>query len=720
MEQETVVQGRGVWDSRIAFWLATCGSAVGLGNLWRFPWKVSQFGGGAFLVAYFIALFLIGMPLLTQEMALGARFRGGDVEAYGRINPRLRGLGLASVVGAFAIVTYYSVVIAYSFIFMCKSFYKDLPWEEDPNNYFKNKVQIRAPAIDETNNVMPIELLASTILVWVCIFYCVRNGVKSMSKVVLISMPVPVLCLIIMLIKGLTLEGASDGINAYLNDFDADLLKDSKIWNSAIGQVFFSLSICMGVMTAYTSFTEKGQNIATDEKVVAFCDVAIAFLSGFVIYAGLGHMEKVSPQLDPVTGAVVEGAWYTQASFGLVFVAYPQVLSTFDGASTNIFGIIFFMALFLLGIDSAFSMVEACSTCLADTDLIRKRGYTRPQISSGVCIIGFMCSLIFCADTGFYYLDIVDHYVNEYGMIFIGMMECIAVGWVFRSEVSVAKVGDKAFRLWAMFYWGGLFTGIMLGLGLAGYTDGPAPPEGSCGHWNGIMGQDSIAVALPVTGFIWVLGFILGHCAAKQHNANMSFVESTWALLGWHGAEDLREGINRASDFNFRAGDTTSEVRALWDFSMLNCTWGFQIKYFIPTLLLLLLCDIMRKEAYQGYGCHAYPGGYIAIGVLIFCAMVVCVMMTVFFPSLMEQDFDKLEAAARQQYLDEAAKDFGEEKHLPINADEMPQKSTSQKGLIGEGTTQGVLIGEVTLPTSETEMQATNGDANGTNQELEV
>eukprot|EP00497_Spongosphaera_streptacantha_P001129 TRINITY_DN1760_c0_g1_i1.p1 TRINITY_DN1760_c0_g1~~TRINITY_DN1760_c0_g1_i1.p1 ORF type:complete len:231 (+),score=63.87 TRINITY_DN1760_c0_g1_i1:53-694(+) len=208
---------------------------------------------------------------------------------------------------------------------------------------------------------MPLELLAATIFVWCFIFYCVRNGVKSMSKVVLISMPVPVLCLVIMLIKGLTLEGAGDGIDAYINQVDWKLLEDSEIWNSAIAQVFFSLSVCMGVMTAYTSFTARDQNIATDEKVVAFCDVGVAFLSGFVIYAGLGHMEHANPLDNP-------GDWYTQGGFGLVFVAYPQVLSTFDGASTNVFGIIFFLAIFLLGIDSAFSMVEACATALADMD----------------------------------------------------------------------------------------------------------------------------------------------------------------------------------------------------------------------------------------------------------------------------------------------------------------------------------------------------------------
>jgi len=119
------------WNSRCAYWMAAIGSAVGLGNIWRFPSRVYLNGGGAFVFAYFVILFLVGMPMLTQEMALGQKFQGGDVEAYGRINWRFRGVGLASVIGVYIIVTYYSVIIAYSLVYAVRSFESPQPWAYD-------------------------------------------------------------------------------------------------------------------------------------------------------------------------------------------------------------------------------------------------------------------------------------------------------------------------------------------------------------------------------------------------------------------------------------------------------------------------------------------------------------------------------------------------------------------------------------------------------------
>merc|ERR1719284_281751 len=200
------------------------------------------------------------------------------------------------------------------------------------------------------------------------------------------------------MIKGFTLDGAGEGIKEYIAHIDADKLNDMNMWNAAVGQMFFSLSVCMGEMTAYSSYTEPKFSVATDEKVVAFCDVGVAFMSGFVVYSVLGYMEANYP--------LAEGSHYQTAGFGLVFKLYPTALGTMGGG--NFFGILFFFSLFLLGIDSAFSMVEAVSTVIHDFDFMKSKGYSRQQVSGGVCVVGFILSLIYTADTGFYYLDIVD------------------------------------------------------------------------------------------------------------------------------------------------------------------------------------------------------------------------------------------------------------------------------------------------------------------------
>eukprot|EP01084_Bolivina_argentea_P252295 423448_1 len=256
------------WSGRVSFWLAAVGSAVGLGNLWRFPWQCARFGGGAFIFAYFVCLFTLGMPLLTQELALGQKHRSGDIEAFGRMNWRLRGIGLASVIGGFGIVTYYMMIIGISMVFFFESFISPLPYGgniSEGSNYYATHVLMVADSIDDSNFTMSGKLYLATCFCWIITFLCIMKGVDSASWAVKITMPLPLLLLFIMLIKGLTLDGAWKGIKAYWDFSNWDYLSDSGIWNAAIGQCFFSLSVCMGVMTAYGSYNPKRQDIATDE-----------------------------------------------------------------------------------------------------------------------------------------------------------------------------------------------------------------------------------------------------------------------------------------------------------------------------------------------------------------------------------------------------------------------------------------------------------------------
>ena len=244
-------------------------------------------------------------------------------------------------------------------------------------------------------------------------------------------MPLPFLLLFILLIKGATLDGSWEGVKAYFDFSNWGELSSPGIWNAAIGQCFFSLSVCMGVMTAYGSYNPKRQDIATDEKVISFLDVAASLMSGFVVYSILGHLTVTQPLED--------GSWFDQKSVGLVFAAFPVAIQTFDGA--NFFGIIFYLTLMLLGIDSAFSIVEAISTVIADSDLAKYRlKWSRTKISAILCIVGAFGSSLYCFDTGLYWLDLVDHYINEYGMIFLGICEAGACGWFYRYDLVESKL----------------------------------------------------------------------------------------------------------------------------------------------------------------------------------------------------------------------------------------------------------------------------------------
>ena len=158
------------------------------------------------------------MPLLTQELSLGQKHRSGDIEAFGRMNWRLRGIGLASVIGTFCIVTYYMVLIGVSAVFFFESFYVPLPYD-DPN-YFTDHILLQPESIEDAKGIMNGKLFLAVTLCWIITFICVHKGVKSASIAVKITMPLPFLLLFILLIKGLTLPGAGDGIRRYLDFSD--------------------------------------------------------------------------------------------------------------------------------------------------------------------------------------------------------------------------------------------------------------------------------------------------------------------------------------------------------------------------------------------------------------------------------------------------------------------------------------------------------------------
>jgi len=661
------------WKNRGAYWMAAIGSAVGLGNVWRFPWRVYMNGGGAFLIAYFIVLFLIGMPMLTQEMALGQKFQGGDVEAYGRINWRFRGIGLASVIGVFVIVTYYSVVIAYALVYAVRSFENPQPWAYDgtwgnysecllaintANNsvcvgsngddiacptmvaqcenraeeYFGEMTKM-ADDIHSGNGEMADGLLGATVVVWICIYLSVIKGVTSVSYVVYVTMPVPILFLLIMLIKALTLEGSGDGISDYLST-DMGALGDAQLWLDAITQCFFSLSVCMGVMTAYSSFTRSG-SVALDEKVVAFADVSIAFFSGFCIYGVLGYLNQRSTEL----GDDVD--YSSKGGGALVFIAFPAALLTFE--ASGLFSFLFFFMLFLLGIDSAFSMIEACSTVVCDSDLAVKFKWTKTWVSLVLCIIGFLIAVPFCTDVGSYHMDVIDNYVNTKGMTFVGMMEAFALGWVYLIEEQYELVGKGAVQVWNFGYWITLIFATVLCflLSFPRYVDGELDVE--LLDFNGGLGNKSVWVGFAICTVGWSASLFIALGKARAMKPDITTREALWGIMGWVGAEDIRLHVNSGGGIREWESTPDEEIR-MWkrcDFGKLSIVWGWLIKYFIPGFLFVLLSDQLRKEQYNPFMDLGVGSGYQLEGMLPFILMLLCVFGVMVYPDCMEQEYDR-------------------------------------------------------------------------------
>lgn len=419
------------WPSRTIFIYAAIGSAVGLGNIWRYPYLAETYGGGAFLIPFLVALFVAGIPLLILEFALGQRFQKGAVDSFAAVKKKLSGLGWWALFTAFIVISYYVAVMAWSLIYLFVS--PGVQWSGDSEGYFFGNVLQISDGINTIGGIVPAIFIA-LLVSWVLIYFSVWKGVKSVSKVVVWTVPLPIILLVVLFIRAITLDGAGAGIAAYLTpDFSA--IFDTEVWRAAFAQVFFSLSLAFGIMIAYASYNRKESGIVKSAFTVGIADAAIAIFAGFVVFATLGFMaDQQQVALDEV---VASGP-------GLAFVVFPQALSLMPFAS--FFAILFFLTLLTLAIDSAFSLVEAINTTVFDKTKMKKQ-----NIALVVCVLGFLAGIIYTTNAGLYFLDVVDHFVTNVSLIVIGILECIAIGWIYGAEKMrkyVNKVSEMKIGKW--------------------------------------------------------------------------------------------------------------------------------------------------------------------------------------------------------------------------------------------------------------------------------
>lgn len=409
--------GRDRWSSRTIFLFAAIGSAVGLGNIWRFPYLTYKFGGGAFLIPYLIALLIIGIPIIILEFAIGQKLQKGAVDAFSRVNKKLRGIGFGAIFASFVIVVYYAAVMAWAMIYFFRSFANKVPWADDASGYFFGNVLQISDGIGQIGGIN-LPIFIALLAVWVLIFFCVYRGVKSVGKVVTWTVPLPLILLVVLFIRGITLEGSLNGILYYIRpDFTA--LLSSEIWLTAASQIFFTLSLGAGLMIAYASYNKETQDITKNSYITSITNCSISIFAGFVVFAVLGYMAHA-------TGVGV--ADVATSGPGLAFVAFPEALSLMPGAW--FFAALFFLTLLTLGIDSAFSLVEAVNTVIAD----RASKLAKHKIAFYVCFAAFLLGILFTTNAGLYFLDVIDHFVSNFGLVLVGIFECLAIGWIYGAE----------------------------------------------------------------------------------------------------------------------------------------------------------------------------------------------------------------------------------------------------------------------------------------------
>ncbi len=324
------MQEREQWVSKLGFILATAGSAVGLGNIWKFPGKVGAYGGGGFILCYILIVLLIGFPIMLAELSIGRATQKNSVGAFRSLNKRWAFVGWIGQIALFVIMSYYCVVggwmMKYIVAYIADPVFKAGAYRD----YFVNFIS------------EPVEpLLWAAAFFGICVFIIGRGVTKGIESVSKFLMPVLFLLLVACVVRAVTLPGAGEGIAFMLRVDLSQITADTLI--AALGQAFFSLSVGMGILLTYGSYLPKKENMITSAAVICGLDTLVAVLAAFAII----------PMVFVTLGADGLGM-----GGGFAFMALPAVFDGIPGG--QILGAVFFMLLFLAALTSAISILETC------------------------------------------------------------------------------------------------------------------------------------------------------------------------------------------------------------------------------------------------------------------------------------------------------------------------------------------------------------------------
>jgi len=443
-----VTQKREVWSGRSVFIMAAIGSAVGLGNIWRFPYVAYENGGGAFLIPYLVALLTAGIPLLFVDYAMGHKFRGSPPLAFRRLARGSEFIGWWQVFVCFVIGVYYAVIVAWA---ACYTFFSlSEAWGDDPESFFLNDfLHMNSDATFGLDFVPGVSW--PLLLVWVAVLGVLALGVqRGIGNANRIFVPLLVVLFGTLVIRALFLDGAVEGLNAFFTP-NWDALTDTGVWIAAYAQIFFSLSVAFGIMLTYSSYLKKHTNLTGSGLVVGFSNSSFEVLAGIGVFSALGFMAQAQ---GVQVSEVVSGG------IGLAFIAFPAIVSQMPGGP--LFGVLFFACLVFAGFTSMISIIQVTLSAFED-----KTGLGRVP---AVLIIGgfsaIVSLLLFPTTTGLNTLDVVDRFANQFGIVGVAFVAVVVIAWVLRrlpelrdhlNSVSSFHVGT----VWQVFV--GVITPIVLG-----------------------------------------------------------------------------------------------------------------------------------------------------------------------------------------------------------------------------------------------------------------
>ncbi|XP_059424584.1 sodium- and chloride-dependent transporter XTRP3-like [Carassius carassius] len=482
-------EARPSWDSPMQFVLACVSYAVGLGNVWRFPYLCQMHGGGGFLIPYLLMLFLEGIPLFCMELAIGQKMRLGSIGAWMAISPYLGGLGIASVVTSMYLCLYYNVINAWSFWYLFHSFQSVLPWAECPVNanrtgyleecevasstqYFFYRETLNISSSIDDNGGLHMGQALCLLLAWIIVYLFIVRGVKSTGVVVYFTATFPYVVLFIYLIRGVTLHGAWNGVK-YMFTPKLEQLANPQTWINAATQIFFSLGLGFGSLIAFSSYNHHNNNFEKQAVVVSlinsgtsvFASVVTFSIYGFKatfnyesclermrllclnafdlseesisaenVTAWISHLNITHPEsfaaisskiehcsLEAELDTAVEGT-------GLAFIVYSEAIKNMP--LSQLWSVLYFIMLLLLGMGSMLGNVTAIITPLADIKLL-SHYLSSESINGLVCLLCLLLGLGFTSRSGNYWFTIFNEYAATLSLLFIVFIEVISVCYVY-------------------------------------------------------------------------------------------------------------------------------------------------------------------------------------------------------------------------------------------------------------------------------------------------
>ncbi|MDK9711089.1 sodium-dependent transporter [Acidaminobacter sp.] len=407
---------RDQFKSQLGFIFAAAGSAVGLGNIWRFPYMTGTNGGGAFVLLYLICVLFVGASLLLVEFAIGRNGKTNAIESYAKIRKGAKWIGFLGFFSAFIFLSYYSVVSGWTVYYSIQSFFGLNGLAPDQiGNFFGAFI---------SDPVKP--LMYHGIFMALTVGIIIKGVSQGIEKSTKIMMPMLFVLLIILVIRALTLPGAWEGIKWYLTP---DLSKiTGGVWIAALGQVFFSMSVGMSGMVTYASYLGKHENLPKTSIIVALMDTSVALLAGLIIFPAV-----FSFGLEPGAGP------------GLVFITLPAVFAQMPLGS--IFSFMFFVLLAIACLTSSISILEMPVSYLIET---RKMARTKAALLVGAIayVMGIAVSFSFGIWSDFTLFgkgifDLFDYFGSNISLPLGGLAAAILVGWFWGEKDAVAEISNN-------------------------------------------------------------------------------------------------------------------------------------------------------------------------------------------------------------------------------------------------------------------------------------